>query len=93
MEEEFSLIVNPQKTDFKDYLEHRLGLKFSHIAAMYHAQYDAMHTKEDLKQALLQPKLKDIRIIEVFTNRQRNSQIHRSDVTAISKELDVVWKA
>ena len=86
----------PQSTEgtyFEDLFGTPTGLKFSHIAAMYHAQYDAVHTKEDLKQVLLQPKIKDIRIIEVFTNREENTQTHRSLWTAISKELDVVWKA
>ena len=56
------------------------------------AQYDAVHTKEDLKQVLQQAKSKNIRIIEVFTNREENTETHRTLWTAISKELDVVWK-
>lgn len=85
----------PQSTE-TNYFEHLFGtptgLKFSHIAAMYDAQYDAVHTKEDFHKVLSEQKRKDIRIIEVFTNRQVNTDTHRKLWTAISKELDLVWK-
>lgn len=68
------------------------GLEFSHIAAMYNAQYTAVHSKEGFKDALAEEKSKDIRIIEVFTNRQVNTETHRKLWTDISKELDSVWK-
>ncbi|MFJ5768219.1 2-succinyl-5-enolpyruvyl-6-hydroxy-3-cyclohexene-1-carboxylic-acid synthase [Psychrobacillus sp. NPDC093180] len=68
------------------------GLEFSHIAAMYDAQYDAVHTKEAFQQALMQPKTTDIRIIEVFTNRQVNTETHRKLWVGISEELDSSWK-
>lgn len=84
----------PQSTE-TNYFEHLFGtptgLKFSHIAAMYDAQYDAVHTKEDFHKVLSEQKRKDIRIIEVFTNRQVNTETHRKLWTAISKELDLVW--
>ncbi|ALC84636.1 2-succinyl-5-enolpyruvyl-6-hydroxy-3-cyclohexene-1-carboxylate synthase [Bacillus sp. FJAT-22090] len=84
----------PQSTE-TNYFEHLFGtptgLKFSHIAAMYDAQYDAVHTKEDFHKVLSEQKRKDIRIIEVFTNRQVNTETHRKLWTAISKELDSVW--
>ena len=85
----------PQSTE-TNYFEHLFGtptgLEFSHIAAMYNAQYDAVHSKEDFKEALAEQKTKDIRIIEVFTNRQVNTETHRKLWAAISKELDSVWK-
>ncbi len=85
----------PQSTE-TNYFEHLFGtptgLKFSHIAAMYDAQYDAVNTKEAFQQVLLQPKTKDIRIIEVFTNRQVNTETHRKLWANISKELDGTWK-
>lgn len=85
----------PQSTE-TNYFEHLFGtptgLKFSHIAAMYNAQYSAVHSKEDFKAALTGEKLKDIRIIEVFTNRQVNTETHRKLWDEISKELDSVWK-
>lgn len=85
----------PQSTEtnyFEDLFGTPTGLEFSHIAAMYNAQYNAVHTKEDFKEALAEEKSKDIRIIEVFTNRQVNTETHRKLWAAISKELDSVWK-
>lgn len=85
----------PQSTE-TNYFEHLFGtptgLEFSHIAAMYNAQYNVVHTKEDFKEALAEQKSKDIRIIEVFTNRQVNTETHRKLWAAISKELDSAWK-
>ena len=85
----------PQSTE-TNYFEHLFGtptgLEFSNIAAMYNTQYNAVHTKEDFKKALAEEKSKDIRIIEVFTNRQVNTETHRKLWAAISKELDSVWK-
>ena len=86
----------PQSTE-TTYFEHLFGtptgLKFSHIAEMYNAQYDAIHTKEAFQSVLQKPKESNIRIIEVYTNRQVNTETHRKLWTAISKELDLVWKA
>lgn len=86
----------PQSTE-TNYFEHLFGtptgLKFSHIAAMYDAQYDAVNTKEEFQKVLDQQKMKEVRIIEVFTDRQVNTETHRKLWTAISKELDVIWKA
>ncbi|WP_419959354.1 2-succinyl-5-enolpyruvyl-6-hydroxy-3-cyclohexene-1-carboxylic-acid synthase [Psychrobacillus sp. BM2] len=79
-----------------NYFEHLFGtptgLEFSHIAAMYNAQYNAVHSKESFKEALAEEKSKDIRIIEVFTNRQVNTETHRKLWADISRELDSVWK-
>lgn len=89
----FSYLSQSTETN---YFEHLFGtptgLEFSHIAAMYSAQYSAVHSKEDFKKALAEKKSKDIRIIEVFTNRQVNTDTHRKLWTDISKELDSVWK-
>lgn len=86
----------PQSTE-TNYFEHLFGtptgLKFSHIAAMYDAQYDAVHSKEEFQTTLSGQKTKDIRIIEVFTNRQVNTETHRKLWAAISEELDSIWKA
>ncbi|SDM69364.1 2-succinyl-5-enolpyruvyl-6-hydroxy-3-cyclohexene-1-carboxylate synthase [Psychrobacillus sp. OK028] len=85
----------PQSTE-TNYFEHLFGtptgLEFSHIAAMYNAQYNSVHTKDDFKEVLAVEKSKDIRIIEVFTNRQVNTETHRKLWADISKELDSVWK-
>ena len=86
----------PQSTE-TEYFEHLFGtptgLEFSHIAAMYNTQYVAVHSKKDFQEALAEEKLKEIRIIEVFTNRQENTETHRKLWSAISKELDSIWKA
>ena len=86
----------PQSTE-TEYFEHLFGtptgLEFSHIAAMYNTQYVAVRSKKDFKEALAEEKLKDIRIIEVFTNRQKNTETHRKLWSDISKELDSIWKA
>ena len=86
----------PQSTE-TNYFEHLFGtptgLKFSHIASMYDAQYDAVQTKEEFKKVLNQEKIKDVRIIEVFTNRQVNTESHRKLWASISEELDSIWKA
>lgn len=85
----------PQSTE-TNYFEHLFGtptgLQFSHIANMYDAQYDAVHSKEAFQQALKQPKTKDIRILEVFTDRQVNLNMHRKLWAAISEEFDTIWK-
>ncbi|QFF99782.1 2-succinyl-5-enolpyruvyl-6-hydroxy-3-cyclohexene-1-carboxylic-acid synthase [Psychrobacillus glaciei] len=85
----------PQSSE-TTYFEHLFGtptgLEFSHIAAMYDAQYDTVHSKEQFVRVLNQQKMKDVRIIEVFTNRQVNTETHRKLWTAISEELDLIWK-
>ena len=43
----------PQSTEtnhFEQLFGTPTGLEFSHIAAMYDAQYDAVHTKEEFEQ-------------------------------------------
>lgn len=60
---------------------------------MYDAQYDVVHTKEDFQAVLSKDKTKNIRMIEVRTDRQNNTETHRKLWAAITKELDVTWKA
>ena len=64
------------------------GLTFGHIAAMYDAQYAAIHTPEEFGMELVKAKEKPVRIIEVFTNRQANVKAHRDLWTQITDRLD-----
>lgn len=64
------------------------GLTFGHIAAMYDAQYAAIHTPEEFAMELVKAKEKPVRIIEVFTNRQANVKAHRDLWTKITDRLD-----
>ncbi|KAA0964789.1 2-succinyl-5-enolpyruvyl-6-hydroxy-3-cyclohexene-1-carboxylic-acid synthase [Sporosarcina sp. ANT_H38] len=64
------------------------GLTFGHIAAMYDAQYSAIHTPEEFEMELVKAKEKPVRIIEVFTNRQANVKAHRDLWTKITDRLD-----
>lgn len=65
------------ETHFEDLFGTPTGLTFEHIAAMYDAQYEAIHTLETFKEALNKPKDKPIRIFEVFTDRTENVVAHR----------------
>lgn len=71
----------PQATHDQAYFEQLFGtptgVTFEHIAAMYEAQYDAVHTIESFKEVLTAEKTKPLRIIEVFTNRAENVTEHR----------------
>lgn len=64
------------------------GLTFGHIAAMYDAQYAAIHTPEEFGMELDKVKEKPVRIIEVFTNRQANVKAHRDLWMQITDRLD-----
>ncbi|MFF2755423.1 2-succinyl-5-enolpyruvyl-6-hydroxy-3-cyclohexene-1-carboxylic-acid synthase [Psychrobacillus sp. NPDC058041] len=90
----FSYLPQSNETN---YFEHLFGtptgLEFSHIATMYDAQYNSVQSIEELKAVLNEQKSKDIRMIEVFTNRQVNTDTHRKLWAAISEELDSIWKA
>ncbi len=84
----------PQSTEqtyFEELFGTPTGLKFSSIAEMYGAQYDAVQSKEEFIQVLTQEKEKELRIIEVFTNRQSNIEAHRKLWDTIKKELDEEW--
>ena len=63
------------------------GLTFENIAATYDAEYYPVHSREDMVQALRQPKDKSIRIIEAFTDRKKNTETHRKLWKRIEEEL------
>ncbi|MFC5602348.1 2-succinyl-5-enolpyruvyl-6-hydroxy-3-cyclohexene-1-carboxylic-acid synthase [Sporosarcina koreensis] len=64
------------------------GLTFGHIGAMYDAQYAAVHTVEEFQAELQKEKTKDVRIIEVFTNRPVNVKAHRAYWAEVVKGLE-----
>ncbi|MBO1910115.1 2-succinyl-5-enolpyruvyl-6-hydroxy-3-cyclohexene-1-carboxylic-acid synthase, partial [Microvirga sp. 3-52] len=66
------------------------GLTFEHIAAMYDAQYSSIESIEEFEQELAQDKKKNIRIIEVFTNRKENVIAHRTLWNEITKRIDSI---
>lgn len=71
----------PQATHDEAYFEQLFGtptgLTFDHIATMYGAQYDAIHTIEAFKEVLQVGKTSPLRIIEIFTDRAKNVAEHR----------------
>ncbi|WP_172371820.1 2-succinyl-5-enolpyruvyl-6-hydroxy-3-cyclohexene-1-carboxylic-acid synthase [Sporosarcina jiandibaonis] len=66
------------------------GLTFEHIAAMYDAQYKAIETLEEFEQELKIEKAKNVRIIEVFTNREANVIAHHALWNEITKRIDAI---
>ncbi|QUW23218.1 2-succinyl-5-enolpyruvyl-6-hydroxy-3-cyclohexene-1-carboxylic-acid synthase [Sporosarcina sp. Marseille-Q4063] len=66
------------------------GLTFEHIAAMYDAQYASIESMEEFEQELAKEKEKNIRIIEVFTNREANVTAHRTLWNEITKRIDSI---
>lgn len=64
------------------------GVTFDHIAAMYDAQYGAVHSMEQFEMELQKEKVKPIRIIEVFTNREQNVISHRKLWSEIAKGIE-----
>ncbi|AXH99660.1 2-succinyl-5-enolpyruvyl-6-hydroxy-3-cyclohexene-1-carboxylic-acid synthase [Sporosarcina sp. PTS2304] len=64
------------------------NVKFNHLAAMYEAQYDVVTTVESFEAALQTPKTKDLRIIEVLTDRAENVEAHRSVWREIAKRVE-----
>lgn len=66
------------------------GLTFGHIAAMYDAQYSSIKSLEEFEKELNKEKKKNIRIIEVFTNRNENVIAHRTLWTEITKRIDTI---
>jgi 2-succinyl-5-enolpyruvyl-6-hydroxy-3-cyclohexene-1-carboxylate synthase len=66
------------------------GLTFEHIAAMYDAQYSSIESIEEFEQELAQDKKKNIRIIEVFTNRKENVIAHRTLWNEITNRIDSI---
>ncbi|WP_019414908.1 2-succinyl-5-enolpyruvyl-6-hydroxy-3-cyclohexene-1-carboxylic-acid synthase [Paenisporosarcina sp. TG20] len=67
------------------------GLTFEAIANMYQAEYFYVESKQDFQNALTTAKQKDLRIIEVKTNRHDNVIAHRHLWTGITEELDRIW--
>ncbi|CEG23336.1 2-succinyl-5-enolpyruvyl-6-hydroxy-3-cyclohexene-1-carboxylate synthase [Planococcus massiliensis] len=63
------------------------GLKFEDAARMYDTEYAAVQTKEQLVEALRLPKEKQVKIIEVFTDRQQNVLSHRKLWDRFNEEL------
>lgn len=66
------------ETHFEDLFGTPTGLTFDHIAKMYGAQYDAIHSLSAFKEALAKTKETPLRIIEVFTDRNENVAAHRT---------------
>ncbi|MER2090119.1 MAG: 2-succinyl-5-enolpyruvyl-6-hydroxy-3-cyclohexene-1-carboxylic-acid synthase [Sporosarcina sp.] len=64
------------------------GLTFSHIAAMYDAQYAAIRSPEEFRKELAKEKDKPVRIIEVFTDRKANVKAHRDLWRQITDRID-----
>ncbi|ANU11503.1 menaquinone biosynthesis protein menD [Planococcus antarcticus DSM 14505] len=72
---------------FEDLFGTPTGLTFGDVAKMYDTQYVAVETVEQLAEALDQPKDKAVKIIEVFTDRQKNVITHRKLWTRFGEEL------
>lgn len=75
-------------THFEELFGTPTGLTFEHIAAMYDAQYAAVETGAEFELELEKRKEKNLRIIEVFTNRQNNVAAHRSLWTKVTEGLE-----
>lgn len=75
-------------THFEDLFGTPTGLTFDHIAKMYDAQYDAIHSLASFKEALDAKKEKPLRIIEVFTDRAENVEAHRTLWQQMIKRLE-----
>jgi 2-succinyl-5-enolpyruvyl-6-hydroxy-3-cyclohexene-1-carboxylate synthase len=80
-----------EETYFEKLFGTPTGLKFDSIATMYQAEYFAVDSMVDFEHALTTPKHKDLRIIEVKTNRQKNVLAHRQLWNDITEELDQLW--
>jgi len=80
-----------EETYFEKLFGTPTGLTFDSIATMYQAEYFAVDSMEAFEHALTTPKHKDLRIIEVKTNRQENVLAHRRLWSAIIEELDQKW--
>ena len=80
-----------EETHFEKLFGTPTGLTFDSIATMYQAQYFAVATMAEFEDALTTPKQKDLRIIEVKTNRQENVVAHRHLWSNITEELDQLW--
>lgn len=82
-----------EETYFEKLFGTPTGLTFDSIAQMYEAEYFSVESKQAFKEALKTPKHKDLRIIEVKTDRQENVLAHRQLWSCITKELDELWSS
>lgn len=73
---------------FEDLFGTPTGLKFQDAARMYDADYASAETKEQFREALRAKKQKAVKIIEVFTDRETNVQVHRELWNQLVEELD-----
>lgn len=73
---------------FEDLFGTPTGLKFEDAARMYDADYAAVETKEQFREALRGNKQKAVKIIEVFTDRETNVRVHRELWNRLIEELD-----
>ncbi|WP_430489320.1 2-succinyl-5-enolpyruvyl-6-hydroxy-3-cyclohexene-1-carboxylic-acid synthase [Rossellomorea marisflavi] len=65
-----------------------MDLEFSHVAAMYGADYSLVKTESDFLQALRQAEgMKGLKIIEVLADRQKNVENHRKMWEFVSREI------
>ncbi|MDN7246088.1 2-succinyl-5-enolpyruvyl-6-hydroxy-3-cyclohexene-1-carboxylic-acid synthase [Planococcus shenhongbingii] len=72
---------------FEDLFGTPTGMNFKDAANMYDTEYAAVHSKEELISALRSHKQKLVKIIEVFTDRQQNVEVHRKLWNRFSEEL------
>ena len=80
-----------EETYFEKLFGTPTGLTFDSIATMYEAEYFAVDSMVAFEDALNTPKHKDLRIIEVKTNRQENVIAHRRLWSDIIEVLDKKW--
>lgn len=80
-----------EETYFEKLFGTPTGLTFDSFATMYQAEYFAVDSMVGFEDALSTPKHKDLRIIEVKTNRQENVIAHRRLWSDITEELDKKW--
>jgi len=84
----------PQSTEetyFEKLFGTPTGLTFDSIAKMYDAEYFTVDSREAFKRALSTTKEKQLRIIEVKTDRRENVLSHRALWVNITKELEEKW--
>lgn len=81
------LSQSEEERHFEELFGTPTGLKFEDAARMYDTEYAAVETKEQLADALRLPKEKQVRIIEVFTDRQQNVLTHRKLWDRFNEEL------
>lgn len=73
---------------FEDLFGTPTGLAFKDAANMYGAEYAEVHTKDELLAAMRNDKKTPVKIIEVFTNRPNNVEVHRKLWKQLSEELE-----